>query len=422
MAIREGRWDCPSCGSTGLLGRDVTCAGCGSPRPQGVRFYLSDDALVVTDAARLAEAKAGPDWVCEHCGGSARATQASCPGCGAPRGSSPTQAVHDYDAAEVPRSGAKPDPAAVPGEKKPEGSAAAGCCGLGCIGLVVVLVLMGLAKACGGGSGADRPRPVAAQPVAGARDSSRLVEHFDPFIRAVVTGHRWTRSVAVEALRRMELTGESVPSDGELVSSSREVTGHRQVLDHYETRSHERSEEVRTGTESYVCGQRDLGNGYFEDRTCTRPVYETRTRTETEREPVYHSEPEYGTVYRYRVWRWETDTTLVAQTTSDTPPPWPHVRARSRRRAGARSEVQEVTLQAGARVFRAPVTPLQYRRLLIGDTIRLVLGEDGTVSNVLPVWRGPLPAAEPSDDSVAADSAPPAKPRAHKSKRRRQRG
>lgn len=33
MAICEGRWDCPSCGSTAIYGRHVECAGC-------ARFYL----------------------------------------------------------------------------------------------------------------------------------------------------------------------------------------------------------------------------------------------------------------------------------------------------------------------------------------------------------------------------------------------
>ena len=259
------------------------------------------------------------------------------------------------------------------------------------------------------------------QPVSSVDSSG--VEHFDPFTRVVVTGRRWTRSVPVEELRRVELTGSSVPSDGELVSSSREVTGHHQVLDRYENRTRERSERVQTGTESYVCGQRDLGNGYFEDRMCTRPVYETRTRTETEREPVYRSEPEYGTVYRYRVWRWEPDTTLVNQTTSLRPPPWPSVRARRTRRPGERREVQEVTLQAGPRVFEIPVTPQQYQRLLIGDTIRIVLAADGTVQHVLPIWRGPLPAAAPAADSVVEDKTeePAPRPRARKT-RRRQRG
>ncbi|HEX8246476.1 MAG TPA: hypothetical protein VF541_23430, partial [Longimicrobium sp.] len=64
MAIREGRWDCPSCGSEAQLGRHVYCTGCGAPRPEEVQFYLPEDAEAVTDAGQLAQANAGADWVC----------------------------------------------------------------------------------------------------------------------------------------------------------------------------------------------------------------------------------------------------------------------------------------------------------------------------------------------------------------------
>jgi len=105
MAIREGRWDCPSCGAVAQLGRHVYCTACGAPRPQEVRFYLPEDAEAVTDAGQLAQGSAGPDWICEHCGGSARATDRECPGCGAPRGESAAREVHDYALADVPHSG-----------------------------------------------------------------------------------------------------------------------------------------------------------------------------------------------------------------------------------------------------------------------------------------------------------------------------
>src|SRR3954468_5154975 len=97
MAIREGRWDCPSCASAGQLGRHVYCTGCGAPRPKEIQFYLPEDEGAVTDAGQLAQANAGADWICEHCGGSARATDAECPGCGAPRGSSTQREVTEYD-------------------------------------------------------------------------------------------------------------------------------------------------------------------------------------------------------------------------------------------------------------------------------------------------------------------------------------
>jgi hypothetical protein len=84
MAIREGRWDCPSCGKVGVMGHEVVCPGCGKPRGK-VQFYLPSDAAVVTDASKLAEARAGADWICGFCKAANRAAWEKCEGCGAPR-------------------------------------------------------------------------------------------------------------------------------------------------------------------------------------------------------------------------------------------------------------------------------------------------------------------------------------------------
>ena len=91
MAIREGRWDCPTCGQVGNLGRDQVCPSCGAPRSKDVRFYLPGDVPVVTDAAQLAQAKAGVDWLCQFCGSSNSAAVVACTQCGALRGTSPTR-------------------------------------------------------------------------------------------------------------------------------------------------------------------------------------------------------------------------------------------------------------------------------------------------------------------------------------------
>ena len=254
------------------------------------------------------------------------------------------------------------------------------------------------------------------------------VEHYDPFTRVVVAGRSWTRSQPIEALQPVVYSGQSVPADGEVLSQSREVVDHRQVLDHYDTRQHEVTERVAAGTEEYVCGQRDLGNGYFEDRTCTRTVYEDRSHTESEQVPVYRDEPIYGTVYRYRTWEWHPDTTLVAQTHDDAAPEWPRAPAATRtRRPAERRETVEVELRGAGRGFSIPVPLEQYRRLLVGDTIRIVVDDNGVVRHVLPVWRGAAaPAPTPPPDSAAAASAdtshpaPPTRPATRKHTRRRQ--
>ena len=43
MAIREGRWDCQYCGTTGIPGREKVCPNRARSRPEGTNIYLPDD-------------------------------------------------------------------------------------------------------------------------------------------------------------------------------------------------------------------------------------------------------------------------------------------------------------------------------------------------------------------------------------------
>ena len=95
--IVEGKWDCPLCGSKGILGRHRTCTHCKKPRGK-VKFYFGSSSEIaslpaVTDAQVLAEAKAGPDWYCGVCGGGSSATVSTCMHCGADQSLSETTDV-----------------------------------------------------------------------------------------------------------------------------------------------------------------------------------------------------------------------------------------------------------------------------------------------------------------------------------------
>ena len=388
MAIREGRWDCPSCGSTGVFGRHVDCPSCGKPRPAGVRFYLTDDAPVLVDPERVAEAEAGPDWVCEHCGASNRAAHRDCEGCGAPRGSSPTQAVTDYALGEVPRSGQAPA-AALPAAAAAEPEQSVRAWGWMVSALLCIIVL-GL---CTGGEEPKRsaPAPVratAAVPAAAAPEPAPPPGH--DLVPAVVEELGWARVVYLE--RRSVEYGEGweLPDSATVVEESRKVRDHEErvasyreverrvertetVPDGTDTRTRQVSERVQTGTRTYVCGQRDLGNGYFKDVTCSAPVYETRTRsesyevprtrevtryeTETDREPVYKSVPIYGTYYRYRAPVWNRSRVLKEEGGA-TRPVWPAVKLRPMEREERREEVYAVGFRTAEGERNRAVVPL----------------------------------------------------------------
>jgi hypothetical protein len=339
MAIREGCWDCPTCGTARLLGRQLACAGCGNRRPEGIRFYLPDDAAEVTDAERLAEARAGADWICEHCGVSARATQDRCPGCGAERGSSPRQQTHEHrhdePADEAPRALA----AAAPVKRR-----------RGWKGPAAIVAVIG-----------------------------GMVWYNGPVeTTATVAGKEWSRAIEVQEYRTVQEEDWSVPQGGRETRSFRAVRDHRQVLDHYESRTRQVSERVQTGTRTYTCGQRDMGNGYFEDVTCTEPEYTTSYRTESYQEPVYRQEPIYDTRYAYEIERWLPDDTAWARGDAAREPAWPAVQIDAREREGAR--IQRYVLRFkddDGKTYEREVTPEQFARYRAGQPVTLRMKRGG---------------------------------------------
>jgi hypothetical protein len=271
--IREGCWDCPSCGTQGILGRHTDCTACGRSRPAGIKFYLPAQASEVADPDLQAIAKGGADWLCQYCGASNRTTDQFCTQCGAAKGSSPTQAVRTYALDEVPQ-------AAKPVAKPPAPAKSAKSSGFRPFkGAIATCTLM---LALGGGAWFVTPRS----------------------LQTTVDGVAWERYVNIEQYVTVTESDWSIPPGGRLLSQQQEIKSYQRILDRYETRTRQVSEQVATGTETYVCGQRDLGNGFFEDETCTRTLYETRTRTETYEEPIYRQEPIYATKYTYEIERW----------------------------------------------------------------------------------------------------------------------
>lgn len=83
MTIRIGYWDCPSCGNKKNLGPNPTCANCGRPRGANIPFYTDDSAPVVEDPEMVARARAGADWTCKYCNADNRAGNMDCHRCGA---------------------------------------------------------------------------------------------------------------------------------------------------------------------------------------------------------------------------------------------------------------------------------------------------------------------------------------------------
>ncbi|RMG06286.1 MAG: hypothetical protein D6731_26115 [Planctomycetota bacterium] len=346
MTIREGRWDCTSCGAQGLTPRDMTCTGCGAPRAEDVRFYLPEDAPEVTDEEELARARSGPDWQCGYCGAGNPADAGSCAQCSAPREDSPSREVRelrdDPASAAPPPPPEQPAPEAASGPAKKAGAVSAlGV--LGCLGLCCLLAVVG---------------GLLRKPQQAVLEVQRV---------------SWERSIPVQEQRPVVERGWTLPAGARLLGQSQEIKSHREVVDHYETRT--RKKRVQVGTKKVVVGKRDLGNGYFEDIVEEKPVYETRD--ETYREPVMRREPVYATQYRYEVIRWKTVRNEVARG-DDKAPRWPELRLGPKQREGPRREVYRLHLrgtgeQAGETyVYELPEA--EWRHYEVGQRV------DATVS------------------------------------------
>jgi len=317
MAIREGRWDCTQCGTVGIRGRHRVCPNCGHPRPEKVRFYLPNETKIVEDEALIQQAKVGPDWICDYCGASNQADKKSCKQCDALRDESRTQEVKAYKLGEVPREGDEADEP-IPLPPAPKETAEKPSAATSRTGWLVPLALVFLCL-CG----------------------TWFLFFRSTNVNATVTGFEWERTIQVEELKTLIEEDWQIPTGGRYISEEKAIHHYDQVFVRNETRTREVSEQVQVGTRSYVCGQKDLGNGFFEDINCQEPTYQTKTRTETYQEPIYQDVPVYDTKYSYEIDRW-VDGRLEKETGTTQNPEWPLIYLTDVEREGQRRESYKV--------------------------------------------------------------------------------
>jgi hypothetical protein len=131
---------------------------------------------------------------------------------------------------------------------------------------------------------------------------------FSTTIEVPVTEMYWEREIEVLEYKEVQEEDWETPEGARDVQQFQAIHHYNKELLGYETKT--RSKQVKVGEEDYVCGQKDLGNGYFEDIYCKRPIYETRE--EEYQAPIYKEVPEYRTKYKYYVFRWKNINPIVA--------------------------------------------------------------------------------------------------------------
>lgn len=280
--IRVGRWDCFVCGHVGNLGPETHCTNCNATRPKDVVFYLPDDAKVVKKEDELEEAKAGEDWICSYCSSHNKTASGICSTCGNDRETEDkTLDIREISLEDLPNKGARgvervTERPTIPASDKKTNfwRYILGATGLG--GVFWWLF------------------------------------SFSTTIDVPVTEMYWEREIEVLEYKEVQEEDWQIPQGARDVQQFQAIHHYNKELLGYETKI--RTKQVKVGEEDYVCGQKDLGNGYFEDIICQRPIYETRE--EEYQAPIYKEVPEYRTKYKYYIFRWKDINPIVASGSS----------------------------------------------------------------------------------------------------------
>lgn len=367
MAVREGRWDCIYCEARAVKGRHLLCPHCNRTRPAGIKFYLPENEEEIKEEFLIERANTGPDWICPFCESSNPNNAEVCQRCMAPLGEEVTeQSITRYGLDEVAREGdlAAQEKAAYGDENEEELEREASPAPAKRNSrqmLIVGAILVALLCICG---------------------SLAYFMFRTNETTAVVTDVRWSRSVEVEVYETVMDEGWSLPAGGRIIEQREEIRTYEQVQVDTELVDREVAEQVQVGETEYVCGQEDLGNGFFQDIYCSDPIYETQYRTETIEEPVYEEQPVYDTYYVYEVDIWNP---LRSESVSGDSLElfWPQTNLGNAEREGSRAERYATTFRSNDnQTYELELSEAEWLLYDVGDEVTLEINGFGDVTGV----------------------------------------
>ena len=327
-----GYWDCRYCDTTGITGDKRECPHCGHPRDEDVTFYMNPKRITNVDEEKAKNINKNPDWICPYCNCLNSDNNKICKSCGSVRTtenldyhqnqerkkrakqetlssgnsySSTSHASYDSDEFSYTTSNA----ASYQGTRTDHSSIEK----VFFISLAIILGIIG------------------------------IVYLMLPKTQTVtVSSLSWKYTIEIEELKTFQEDDWQLPAGARLKSSQTELHHYQDVLDHYETRTRSVAKQRISGYETYVSGYKDLGNGYFEEITSQRPIYETYYENETYQEPVYRKEPVYQTKYYYEIDRW-VHARNVTTSGNDKNPYWGELTLDNKERVGNKFEYYQVT-------------------------------------------------------------------------------
>ena len=269
--IVVGCWDCDYCGADRISGEIKICPNCGKPRGKDVTFYMAGPKNYVENPDKINK---NPDWVCPYCQTLNPDDNKFCSACGAAREESDTDYFESKEKDRERREKREEDKRKAEGTDTETRSS-------GRSRLPMILILFAL--------------------------FGLLIFMFMPKTKKMhVDSRTWERSVSIERYQEVRESSWNLPDDAWNVTSRDEVYTYNHVLDHYETRTREVSEQVLDGYDTEI-EYRDLGNGYYEEIEHQVPRYRTEYHTETYEEPVYVDIPVFAKKYYYSIMKWLYD-------------------------------------------------------------------------------------------------------------------
>lgn len=306
--IIEGFWNCKYCGTEKIRGGIRECPNCGKARDEDTIFDFDKQNISYVSEEESIHINRNPDWLCEYCGQLNSDDDKFCVSCASPRTEENLNYFENRSKKEKEEELLK--------EKQYERQ------DISSNSFESLSTLLDNSDAFSNNRSTENffsfkkffsihmyPILITLLIIIGL---AGLIFLFIPKEQEItVEQMSWQHSIEIEKYQTVEESDWSLPTNARLQYSQKEFSHYEQVLDHYETKTRQVAKERISGYEEYVSDYRDLGNGYFEEITSSRPIYETYYETETYQEPVYRDEAVYRTKYYYEIDKWLYERSVI---------------------------------------------------------------------------------------------------------------
>lgn len=292
----EAFWDCKYCDTKGIRGSIRECPNCGKPRDDETKFYRNKNKTIYVSEEEAKTINKNPDWICEYCECLNSDNDKFCKSCGSARTSENLNYFENHEKRKKKEEEKKyytPNYEENLGDEIPLKQKNS------------ISHNFETSKSYKRTTSFNFPFRTFLIVLASILAISGLIYLFIPKEQEILIQElSWEYTINIEKFQTVNENGLSLPTNARLQRTEEEISHYENVIDHYETRTERVAKQRISHYEDYTTGYKDLGNGYFEEETDTRAVYETYYVTETYREPVYRKQPVYQTRYYYEIDKW----------------------------------------------------------------------------------------------------------------------